>query len=97
MGTFEPTSNVHTAPIWVTLRSQPDIATSARSKGVARSWLARLENLERALAVENLDALAERLVVPNFDAVPREVLMNNREELLAEIQLAKEFFLALRR
>lgn len=94
MGFFEPTSNVHTAPIWVTVGGQ-SIKKTAYSKRIAQTWLTRLENIERVLAVENMDTLAEKLESGSYDAVPRDVLMGNREELLKEVQVAKDFFLAL--
>jgi len=89
---FEPTSNAHTAPIYVRLKGGPGIGRSAASREVARTWLARLDDLERVLAVENLEQLAQRLENPNWDAVPREVLYENREDLLAEVRTARQFF-----
>lgn len=89
---FQPTSNVHTAPIYVTLQGRPGIETSARSRHVAATWLARLEDLETVLEEENSTYLGAALEVPNFDAVPSETLRANREELLDEIGGAKEFF-----
>ncbi len=95
ISSFKPTSNVHSAPIYVTLKNRPGVERSSRSRRIARSWLARLEDIERVLAVENMEYLASKLELPNFDAVPRDVLMNNRRELLEEIQVAKDFFRTL--
>jgi hypothetical protein len=92
---FDPTSNVHTAPIYLTLKNQPGIEKSARAKRVAQTWLARLEDLERVLDEQNLPHLGALLEVPNFDAVPLETLRKSREELLREIQVAEEFFRGL--
>ena len=92
MSSFQPTSNVHSAPIFVTLKNRPGVERSIRSRRIAQTWLARLEDIERVLAVENMEYLATKLELPNFDAVPRDVLMNNRRELLEEIQVAKDFF-----
>lgn len=94
-GSFEPTSNLHTAPIYVTLKDRPGIAQSQRSKRVARAWLGRLQDLETVLAEENLPFLAARLSAPEFDAVPAETLAKNRQDLLREIRVAKAFFAAL--
>ena len=44
------------------------------------------------LAADNLEQLESRLEEPNYHAVPREVLRENREDLLAEIETAREFF-----
>lgn len=94
-GLFEPTSNVHTAPIYVLLKNGPPIGKSAHSRLVAQTWLARLEDIERVLVEANMESLAEKLVAPDFDSVPKNVLMENRANLLAEIQTAKDFFKAV--
>jgi len=91
---FQPTSNVHTAPIYVSLENRPGIEKSARSKAIARSFLARLDDLERVLEEDNLDVLAAKLESPNLDGVPRATLLDNRPDLLMEIQEAKDFFRA---
>ena len=96
-GAFAPTTNLHSAPIYVSIRGRPGIAKSARTRETARSFLARLRDLERMLAEENLDALAARLENPNLDAVPKGTLLNNRQDLLAEIKVAREYFAALAR
>ncbi len=97
MSSFAPPANVHTAPIWVTVRDQAPLRQSAQARTIARYWLARLENMERVLAPENMEQLAARLEVPDWDAVPRETLFNNRADLLREIETAKEFFTQLLR
>jgi hypothetical protein len=94
-GSFEPTSNVHTAPIYVALKNRPGIEKSPRARRIARTWLARLEDLERVLAEENLPSLGATLEAPNFDAVPAATLRKNRKGLLEEIRVAKEFFAGL--
>ncbi len=91
-GLFKPTTNVHSAPIYVTLKHRPGVEKSRRSREIAQTWLARLEDVERILAEENMDNLAKKLEIPNFDAVPKDVLIKNRQELLKEIQVAKDFF-----
>jgi hypothetical protein len=89
---FEPTSNVHTSPIYVSLRNRPGIEKSAHSKAVAQSFLARLTDLESMLAEDNIEVLAAKLADPTMDAVPKDVFLRNRPALLDEIQVAKEFF-----
>jgi hypothetical protein len=89
---FEPTANLHTSPIYVSLRNQPGIEKSAHSKTVARAYLARLNDLERLLAEDNIEALAAKLADPTMDAVPREIFLDNRQALLDEIEVAKDFF-----
>ncbi len=89
---FEPTSNVHTSPIYVSLKNRPGIEKSAHSKAVARSYLARLNALEKVLAKDNIKTLAATLSEPTMDAVPKEVFLKNRKPLLDEIRVAKKFF-----
>lgn len=89
---FEPTSNVHTAPIYVTLEGRPPIGAGPKAEGIAQAWLARLEDLERVLAEENLDFLSRRLASPIYDGVPRDTLLRDREALLEEIRTSKTFF-----
>lgn len=66
-----------------------------RAKEVARTFLARLRDLERVLAEDNIDYLAEKLRLPDIDAVPKEVFLKNRKDLLKEISTAKAFFLKM--
>lgn len=94
-GTFEPTSLVHSAPVFVSIKNQPGIEKSMRAKEVARTFLARLRDLERVLAEDNIDYLAEKLRLPDIDAVPKEVFLKNRKDLLKEISTAKAFFLKM--
>ncbi len=89
---FEPTSSVHTSPIYVSLRDRPGIEKSAHSKAVAESFLARLNDMERLLAEDNIEVLAARLAEPTMDIVPQDVLFANRQDLLDEIRVAKDFF-----
>ncbi len=96
-GSFKPTTNVHTAPIYVLLKDGPGIETSARAKAAAKEYLARLTDMERLLTEENLDALAARLENPNLDAVPKKTLLKNRQGLLREVGTAKAFFEKLAR
>jgi hypothetical protein len=94
-GSFLPTTNVHTAPVYVSLKGAGGAQRIQPSARVAGEWLVRLEDLERVLSEKNMDELAPRLEFPNFDAVPRDTLMHNRDALLLEIAEAKAFFAAL--
>lgn len=91
-GSFEPTTLVHSAPIFVSVKNQPGLEKSARAKEVARTFLARLRDLERTLAEDNVDYLAAKLELPDIDAVPKEIFLKNRKDLLKEIAVAKIFF-----
>ncbi len=92
---FNARSNVHSAPIFVTIKDRPGIEKSERSRTIATTWLARLEDMETMLTEDNIEQLAKKLETPNYDAVPSETLLNNRQELLKEIQTAKDFFKSL--
>lgn len=96
-GSFQPTSNVHTAPIYVSLKNGNSGTGYPSSRTVAREWLARLSDLKRVLSETNLEELGRSLEVPNFDAVPSETLRQNRSALLWEIEQAKEYFEAISR
>jgi hypothetical protein len=91
---LEPTSNMHTSPIYVSLKNRPGIEKSAHSKAVAQSYLARLTDMERLLGEDNIEVLAATLSDPTMDSVPKDVFLNNRQDLLKEIQEAKDFFKA---
>jgi hypothetical protein len=90
--TFEPTSTVHSAPIFVSIRNHPGLEKSTRARDVARAFLARLNDLERILATDNTDYLSTKLELPDLDAVPKEIFLKNRQRLLQEIEVAKVFF-----
>lgn len=92
---LKPRSNLHSAPIYVTLKNRPGVEHSAQAKKIAYTWLARLEDLETVLAEDNMEYLAPKLEVPNLDAVPKDILVKNRPGLLKEIQVAKDFFKTL--
>ena len=94
-GTFEPTSLAHSAPTYVSIHNRPGIDRGARAKEVAGSFIARLNDIERVLAEDNLDYLAAKLENPTIDAVPKEILIKNRPALLKEIEVAKDYFNAL--
>jgi hypothetical protein len=91
-GSLKPTTNTHSAPIYVTLKNAPGIEKGAHAKRVARTFMARLDDLERVLAPDNIDYLAAKLADPTIDAVPKEVLLDNRQDLLKEIVVARRYF-----
>ena len=91
-GLLLPKSHLHSAPIYVSLRNGPPIKMSLRSRSAAQVWIARLEDIERVLAEQNMEQLAEELESPYWDSVPKDVLMKNRQGLLQEIETAKGFF-----
>jgi len=91
-GLLLPKSHLHSAPIYVSLENGPPIEKSLRSRAAARIWIARLEDIERVLAEQNMQQLAEELESPYWDSVPKDVLMKNRHDLLQEIDVAKGFF-----
>lgn len=92
LSNFAPTANVHTAPVYVTLKNQAALGKGLQAKRVAQTWLARLEDLETVLAEDNIEFLAKKLEAPDFDGVPKKTLINNRESLLEEISVAKKYF-----
>lgn len=94
---FSANSLVHSAPIYVTIANAPPFTEHSRTKAVARTWLAQLEEIEILLSEDNMESLAEKLLRPYYDAVPKETLFKNRSALLAEIQDAKDFFIGLSR
>ncbi|NKB97145.1 MAG: hypothetical protein GKR90_01405 [Pseudomonadales bacterium] len=90
-----PTAHAHTGAIYVTVKNQPGLIEQDRAIAIARTWLARLNDLERTLSEANLQRLAQNLETPDFDGVPTETLLSNRDELLVEIATAKAYFRSL--
>ena len=64
---MKPTSNVHSAPIYVTLKNRPGIEKSARSRKIAQTWLARLEDVEAVLAQNNME---QRAILMRSQGIP---------------------------
>jgi hypothetical protein len=84
-----PASLSHTAAIHVSIAGTPSLARHERVPALARAWLARLEELERRLADDNLPALAREA----GDYVPgMEYLREQRPALLRAIQSAREHY-----
>ena len=92
---FEPTSEAHSAPIYVSLRGGPPLSAHPRAKALARTWLARLDDLESRLALDEDGNLAlERPLAPRR-SVETGLLRRNRSALLEEIQKARDYFTRL--
>ncbi len=96
-GTFRPNSEAHSAPVYITVKGAPPLKGLPRAKALARTWLARLEDLEFRLAEDQIPALAKKLEVSRGDIVEEDLLRKNRVALLEEIQKAKEYFTRLAR
>ena len=93
--TFRPTSEAHSAPIYLSLHGAPSLSAHPRAKVLARTWLARLEDLESRLAVDEEGNLAlERPLSPRR-TVETGLLRRNRSALLEEIQKARDYFTRL--
>ena len=94
---FEPTSEAHSAPIYVSLNGGPPLSAHPRAKALARTWLARLDDLESRLALDEDGNLAlERPLAPRR-SVETGLLRRNRSALLEEIQKARDYFTRLAR
>jgi hypothetical protein len=91
----EPTSQAHTAAIYVTIQGAPPLSAQPAAKLLARKWLAKLENLEASLGEDQI----QQLVAPGYRGgeVELAALRKNREELLKEIQRAKRYFAEMAR
>ena len=92
-----PTSEAHSAPVYVNLKGAPPLSAHPRAKLLARKWLARLEDLESRLAEDQLAYLAKKLERHQGDIVKVDLLRKNRSALLEEIQKSKDYFTRLAR
>ena len=96
--TMRPTSEAHSAPVYVTLKGAPPLSAHPRAKALARTWLARLEDLESRLAEDQIENLADPgWVTGTSDIVEEDLLHKNRSALIEEIQKAKDYFTRLAR
>ncbi len=95
--TMRPTSEAHSAPVYVTLQGAPPLSGHPRAKALARTWLARLEDLESRLAEDQIENFAKRLEPSPWDIVDEDLLRKNRSALIKEIQKAKDYFRHLAR
>lgn len=94
-GSLNPTSNVHTAPIYVSLKGDPGLDKSAKARHTAIAWIATLDAIETKLQQANIERLGIQLETGDYDAVPVETLRRNRDALLTEIETAKHFLTVL--
>jgi len=90
--TWARSSIAHTAPIYVVLEGAPGLAAHSRAKGPAGAWLARLENLERRLAEDQIPHLVQGTVCQGDDGIDADYLRKNRAALLDAIQAARKRF-----
>jgi hypothetical protein len=84
----------HSAAIYVTVAGTPPLAKQRRARIVARTWLDRLETLEKRLSDEQIEKLA-RWPSPRLDGVDIDTLRKNRTALLDRIQAAERRFRAI--
>ena len=94
-GTFRPTSEAHSAPVYVSLDGAPPLSAHPRAKALARTWLARLEDLGSRLAVDENGNLALEGATSRKRTVEEGLLRRNRSALLEEIQKARDYFTRL--
>ena len=96
--TLKPTSEAHSAPIFLSLAGAPPLSAHPRAKALARTWLARLDDLESRLALDEDGHLAlESPRSPGRRGVETGLLHRNRSALLEEIQKARDYFTRLAR
>ena len=79
----------------MTINNAPPLTAHPRAKALARTWLARLEDLEVQLEEDNIEHLANILIKSGGDDVPKDILYKNRLAILKEIHSAKNFFIRL--
>lgn len=85
-------TEAHTAPIYIVLKNSPPLASHPRTRDIAKSWLAVLEMLSFKLSDDHIDQLVEENANRCCDSVPKEVMLNSRENLIKEIDLAVDYF-----
>jgi len=85
----EPASHAHTAAIHVTVTGSRGWEGQTRVRASARIWLARLDELERRMADDNLKAIARE---NNLNRPTLEHLQKIRPALLEAIRRARKFY-----
>ncbi len=85
---FSRASLAHSAPVYVTLRNTPPLAQSALARSLARTWVARLDDLEARFAENQVPFLAQA----GSDGVSEAVLRRDRAELIEGIRSARMKF-----
>ena len=85
---FSSTSLAHSAPVYVTLRNAGSLAQSPLARFLARTWVARLDDLEARLAENQISYLAQ----VGSDGVSEAVLRRDRAALSESIKSARMRF-----
>ena len=83
-------SHAHSAPIFVTIKNARSLSQHPRAKGLARAWIARLEELEMRLEGDKIQYLSRKT---GGDIPSEEHIRENRPALLEALQKAKTHFL----
>ena len=96
-GTFRPTLEAHSDPVYVSLDGAPPLSAHPRAQALARTWLARLEDLESRLAENESGNLAQKWALSRTRIVEEGLLRRNRSALLRKIQKARDYFTRLAR
>jgi hypothetical protein len=92
---LHPSSQAHSAQIYITLEGAPPLSAHPRAKALARMCLARLDDLEARLAEDQIPYLAGTPALG--DGVDADHLRENRPALLEAIQSARQYFTNLAR
>ncbi len=81
----------HSAAIYVVVKDAPSLADHPRAADLVRGWIKRLDTLERHLTSDDLIVKLAQADHPG-DGISEDLLRKHREELLSEIQSAREQF-----
>jgi hypothetical protein len=90
-----PSSQAHSAQIYITLEGTPPLSAQPRAKALARMCLAKLDDLEARLAEDQIPYLAATPALG--DGVDADHLRENRSALIEAIQSARQYFTNLAR
>jgi hypothetical protein len=85
----EPASHAHTAAIHLTIAEGGGVEADTRLRTNARIWLARLDELERRMEIDNLRAIARK---SDHGRPTLEHLLNIRPALLEAIHRARDHY-----
>lgn len=83
---FSNKSLAHSAPVFVTLKNATRLAQTPRGKMMARSWLARLDDIQARLGEDQTQFLANP---GSSDGMTEAVIRRDRAALLANIAAAR--------
>ncbi len=89
---FSNKSLAHSAPVYLTLKNAPGLAQGPLAQAMARSWIARLEDLEARLAPDQIPILSQPA---GSDGVAEAVLQRDRDALIADIRKAREAYTSI--